>query len=145
MAQTERTENKYNTTCDIYGCSNIAKHVIGKVGEGQAQKILYCDECLQGIINTAPLEMILNRPELAEIEEETTEEKLENVGKALEGEEANNVKKLVEAYEKGLWNPSNLDALPFKEVKEIAVNKGLEFKVGMSKIDLINYIESKEE
>lgn len=120
----EITLNTHNTTCDTYGCSNIAKFVIGEEKESPYQKTLMCEECLQGIINAAPLEMILNRPELAELSEEETE--VEYVGKAQEGEEVNELP---------------LENMSFKDVKTLAVNNGLEFKVGMSKADLIAFLE----
>lgn len=33
--------------------------------------------------------------------------------------------------------------MKFNELKEIAIEKGLEFKVGMSKVQLIDFIEGK--
>lgn len=125
MSKIELTPNPYNTTCDTYGCSNIAKYVYGKVGEGFAQKTLVCEECLQNLINVVPLDMILNRPELAEIAEEETE-KANNVGKAQEG-----------------VNELPLEDMKFQDIKALAVHQGLEFKVGMSKADLIAFLEGK--
>ncbi|MDV7391053.1 hypothetical protein RZS08_06865, partial [Arthrospira platensis SPKY1] len=74
--------------------------------------------------NAAPLDMILNRPELAEVIDEETE--VENVGKAQEGEEVNEIP---------------LENMKFAEIKALAINNGLEFKVGMSKADLIAFLE----
>lgn len=119
----EISKNQYKTTCDTYGCSNIAKFVVGEQKESPYQKTLICVECLQGIINAAPLEMILNRPELAEV---TEEEETEDVGKAQEG-----------------VNEIPLENMKFNEIKTLAVSNGLEFKVGMSKADLISFLEGK--
>ena len=71
MAKIEIIKNAYNVVCDTYGCSNPAPYIIGKIGEGQAQKILLCEECLQGIIDAAPLDMILEKPGLKEYFEKT--------------------------------------------------------------------------
>jgi hypothetical protein len=124
MSQIEITESEYEVADDIYGCGKITKRIIKKVGEGSGQGIRICDECLQGIINAAPLEMILNRPELQTVDED--QEESENVGKAQEGEN---------------YNPMTFDEMSFTELKDIAIEKGLKFKVGMSKLDLIAYLE----
>lgn len=122
MAKIELALNQYNTTCDTYGCSNIAKYVLGKEGENISLKTLICEECLQSIIDVVPVEMILNRPELREIAEEDTED--EYVGKAQEG-----------------VNELPLEEMKFNDIKALAVHQGLEFKVGMSKADLIAFLE----
>lgn len=129
MAKIEITENQYNTTCDIYGCSNIAKYIVGKEGEGQAQKIILCEECLQGIINSVPLDMIFNRPELAEVEEESIDNE----------EKAEHDKKMTYA----LYETTDLNNLKFNELKDIATQKGITVPFGTSKDDLIKLIESK--
>lgn len=122
MSKIQLTLNQYNTTCDTYGCGNTAKYVLGKEGENASLKTLICEECLQGIIDVAPVEMILNRPELREIVEEETED----VGKAQEG-----------------VSEIPLENMSFKDIKALAVHQGLEFKVGMSKVDLIAFLEGK--
>ncbi|MFL0197383.1 hypothetical protein ACJDU8_17710 [Clostridium sp. WILCCON 0269] len=143
MAQIEIIKNPYNTICDTYGCSNIGAKVIGKPGENMGQRVIVCDECLQNIVNEAPLEMILNRPGLKEYFEEKllkekTKQGLDNIGKLLENEEIN--------LEDQKHPPAkDYTEMKFNDLKEIAIGKGLEFKFGMSKQELIDYLESKEE
>lgn len=137
MAKIEITKNQYNTICDTYGCSNIGTMVIGKPGENMGQRTIICDECLQNIINESPLNMILSRPGLKEYFEGKTQEGLDNLGKLLQGEEINQEDK------KHPPAKANYNDMKFNELKEIAIEKGLEFKVGMSKVQLIDFIEGK--
>lgn len=135
MAKIKIIENQYKTTCELYGCSNIGTMIMGEPNQNLGQRIIICPECLQNIINAAPIDMILNRPELQITDEEgftydvITENKegLENVGKALEGEE----------------NLMTFEGMSFTELKKIAVEKGLQFKVGMGKDYLIEYLKGK--
>jgi hypothetical protein len=103
---------------------------IGKPGENLGQRIIMCDECLQNIINAAPLEMIMNRPGIKEylgvkeIEpKEPCQVAQELVGKALEG-----------------GTKESLSTMKFNELIELATAKGLKFKPGMSKVQLIKFI-----
>ncbi|AZV56070.1 hypothetical protein [Clostridium sp. AWRP] len=121
MAQIEITKNQYNTICDTYGCSNIGTMVIGKPGENMGQRVIMCDECLQNIINAAPLDMILNRPELNE---------------HFESEEIN--------LDDQKHTPTkDYSEMKFNELKEIASSKGITVPFGTSKDDLVKLIEDK--
>jgi hypothetical protein len=60
-------------------------------------------------------------------------------GSAVSGDEG------AQAQQVNAGDPVNLEDMDYKDLKELAASKGLEFKHNISKVDLIALIESKTE
>lgn len=112
---------KYRVRCDIYKCSNLAKYTIGNVGEPSNTRINLCEECLQGIIDAVPEEMLQKRVE------KMLEKKLEELSKQAENTE----------NEQKQGNGDELESKTVKELREMAKEKGIEGYTNMKKDELI--------
>ena len=64
MGQVKIMPYNYNTLCDTYKCNNLAAVSIGVPGEPANIYHNICNECLQDIINHAPIDMVLNRKDI---------------------------------------------------------------------------------
>ena len=53
------TAYNYNSICDIYGCSNMARVSLGIKDYGPGTKYNICNECLEDIVSVAPISIVM--------------------------------------------------------------------------------------
>ena len=60
------TAYNYNSICDIYGCSNMARVSLGIKDYGPGTKYNICNECLEDIVADAHLSLVTAREDVQE-------------------------------------------------------------------------------
>src|SRR5659263_513056 len=71
MSEIEKRKRKtvvsaynYNSICDIYGCSNMARVSLGVKEYGPGTKYNICNECLEDIVADAPISLVIDREDV---------------------------------------------------------------------------------
>lgn len=61
------TAYNYNSICDIYGCSNMARVSLGIKDYGPGTKYNICNECLEDIVSAAPISIVIVREDVQKL------------------------------------------------------------------------------
>jgi hypothetical protein len=139
MGQLEIFPYNYNTLCDTYRCSGVARVSIGIKGEPANVYYNICKECLADLAREIPIDLIMLREDVQErIENAISEAPLKQIVESRED--------IQELLGERVTKEITIDYNDYgvRALVEIARERGLSGYSGLSKKELVKLLEETE-